>query len=167
MPELIRDVDVLPPNLKSTVNSNLPFLVLKNNRNGDVETKPNVPAFHLNCVTPRETKTNNNEPKKKKEQQIQNVRDPIRLVLMLFTSSPLFSDMCENKGRLRRLSFLFASQCAIITQGNKLFTKSFNPFGSVPAVFKIRTQTQRRITEFEVCFTKSLFSFLIKIFNKL
>lgn len=112
MPELIRDVDVLPPNLKSTANSNLPFLVLKKTTTTEIwRTKCSGLSPQL-CDSPRD-KNKQKRTKKKTKQQIQNVRDPIRLVLMLlFTSSPLFSDMCENKGRLRRLSFSFASQSA-------------------------------------------------------
>lgn len=41
--------------------------------------KQNVQAFHLNCVTPRETKTNKNEPKKKQNNKFKTSETPFDL----------------------------------------------------------------------------------------
>lgn len=64
MPELIRDVDVLPPNLKSTANSNLPFLVLKKQQKWRCWNKIFRPFTSIVWLPERQKQTTTNQKTK-------------------------------------------------------------------------------------------------------
>jgi hypothetical protein len=121
--------------------------------------KEKVPAFHPNCETNKQL--NKKQNKKSKRQRPHSTCFDVVVVVYL---ALIWRYVQKCKGRLRRslsLSFVCVTECAILTQGNKLFTKVSIFLARCPFSNK-QDPRARRITN-PFCYLKNLCEILNKL----